>query len=144
MVDYENLPKGYLEKRKKASLRLIFSIYLLLVVSLIMRLGLIRELKLLNYLFYGSIAICGLFIFLSQTAKISFKSIPIPIYREIKVFTRKETIFYALPMVIILPFLGLRAVQIILILGGIYLAVKTGIRPPDAIEYSNNNSRHYR
>ena len=48
MVDYENLPKGYLEKRKKASLRLIFSIYLLLVVSLIIKLGLIRELKLLN------------------------------------------------------------------------------------------------
>ena len=39
-----------------------------------------------------------MFIFLSQTTKISFKFIPIPIYRDINVFTRKEMIFYALPM----------------------------------------------
>lgn len=144
MVDYENLPKGYLEKRKKASLRLIFSIYLCLVVSLIMKFGIISDIKLLNYLFYGSIVICGLFMFLNQTTQISFNSIPIPIYREIKVFTRKETILYALPMIIVLPFLGLMAVQVTLILGGVYLAIRIGMRPPDVVDYAKNSTRHYR
>lgn len=100
MVDYENLPKGYLEKRKKASLRLIFSMYLCLIISLLANYEVIKDAKLINYLFYGSIVLCGVFMFLNQITQISFNSIPIPTYREIKSFTRKETVFYALPLLI--------------------------------------------
>lgn len=144
MVDYENLPKGYLEKRKKASLRLIFSMYLCLIISLLVNYEVIKDAKLINYLFYGSIVLCGVFMFLNQITQISFNSIPIPIYREIKSFTRKETVFYALPLLIGAPFLGFFLVQILLILGGVYLAVKTAIRPPDVVDYAKNSTRHYR
>lgn len=82
--------------------------------------------------------------FLNQITQISFNSIPIPIYREIKSFTRKETVFYALPLLIGAPFLGFFLVQILLILGGVYLAVKTAIRPPDVVDYAKNSTRHYR
>lgn len=118
--------------------------YLCLGVYLLINYGVIKDAELINYLFYGSIVICGLFMFLNQVSQISFNSISIPIYSEIKGFTIKETLLYALPLLIGAPFLGFSLVQIVLILGGVYAVIRTTMRPPDVVDYAKNNTRHHR
>ena len=141
MVDYEQLPKGYLEKRKKASLRLLYSFYLFLVYSLLMKYTSIIDFKAANYIYYGILGINVIFIMMSYTSKINFNNIPIPIYDEIKVFTRKEILICSLFPMVSIPFILYNLVTYIIVIVPFYIGVRVITRSVD--DYDSRSSRRY-
>lgn len=141
MISHENLPEGYTKKRKKATLRFIVSIYLYIIISLIMTYIKFNNYDLIRIIYYSSIGLSVIFLFLNQTAKITYNNIPIPIYNEIHVFSKKEVIAYIIPMLIAAPFIISNLISYLSILAVSYLAIKTVVRPPDVFDY--NKSRRY-
>ncbi|MEG2289352.1 MAG: hypothetical protein RSA29_03795 [Clostridium sp.] len=138
---YENLPKGYLEKRKKASLRFVYSIYAVLIIAIAAKYIKINELSFLNMLYYISVILSIIFMTLSHTTKTSFNNIPIPIYQEVDVFTKKSICIYTIPILLLAPFVIMESIKYMFILGIFYIGVKSMLRPMDA--YDNKYKRHY-
>ena len=141
MVDYEQLPNGYLEKRKKASLRLLYSFYLFLIYSLLMKYTSIFDFKVATYIYYGILGINVIFIMMSYTAKITFNNIPIPIYDEIKVFTKKEILIYSLLPIVTVPFILYNILTYIIVIVPFYIGVRVITRSVD--DYDSRSSRRY-
>ncbi len=141
MISHENLPEGYTKKRKKATLRFIISIYLYIIVALVVTYVKFDNITLINIIYYSSIGLSVIFLFLNQTTKIEYNKIPIPIYNEIHVFSKKEIIAYIIPMIIAAPFIISNLISYISTLAVSYLAIKTVVRPPDVFDY--NKSRRY-
>lgn len=141
MVDYEQLPKGYLEKRKKASLRLLYSFYLFLIYSLLMKYTSIFDFKVSTYIYYGILGINVIFIMMSYTAKITFNNIPIPIYDEIRIFTKKEILIYSLLPIVTVPFILYNLLTYIIVIVPFYIGVRVITRSVD--DYDSRSSRRY-
>lgn len=141
MISHENLPEGYTKKRKKATLRLIISIYLYIIVALVVTYVKFDNITLINIIYYSSIGLSIIFLFLNQTSKIEYNRIPIPIYDEIHVFSKKEIIVYITPIIIISPLIISKLIAHFSILAVSYLVIKSVVRPPDVFDY--NKSRRY-
>lgn len=137
MVDYEKLPKGYLKSRKKASMKFIISYYLFLLVSLLIKYGVIPA-SMSGMCYWGIVGLNVFMMLSAHGAKIRYRNIPIPVYDEIKVFTWKEIILYLIPVIAALPFIYMNMVQYIFIIGPCYVIGKTVMRPLDAFDMKNS------
>lgn len=140
---YENLPKGYLEQRRKRNLRYVWSLYAYCVFSVLVTYGILSTEKgtIGSLLFYGIMGINVITMMTSFTNKRIYNNIPMPNHGDIKVFTKKEVLLYALPIIIILPFIFGTMYRYLSFIVPAYVAASIFTRPRDAFDKARE--RHY-
>jgi uncharacterized membrane protein len=135
-VNYENLPEGYIKKRKNASLALIFSIYAFCIFSLISHFNMFSinqkaPMGLIVYAFYiGTI----FFLVRDFVTKRNYNGIPMKNHSDIKVFSRLEIILYSIPVILMTPFIIVNLLRYGILVGFTYFAISSFYRPYDDYE----------
>lgn len=143
---YENLPEGYLKKRKTWDLRYVWSLYALEIFLILSTYDIVKIGKgTFVLLLVLTIGINTFTMMMSVKSKRTYNNIPIPYYGEIKVFTKVEVFLYGLPIIVMVPFIALR-IHVLLIVYLIcfvnaYRTVGSIDRPKDAFDKARE--RHY-
>jgi len=133
---YENLPKGYLEKRRKADLNYLWSLYLYCGFSLLAALGIINTDKgtigsIVSYLIIG----LNLLTMISGfSTKRVYNNIPMLNHWEVKVFSKKQVLLNVLPIVIVIPFIVVEFLRYSFFISVAYVALTVLNRPMDAFD----------
>lgn len=140
---YENLPEGYLEQRRKRDLRFVWSLYAYCVFSALTTYGIISTKRgsIGGLLLYAIIGVNIITMMTSFTNKRIYNCIPMPNHGEIKVFTKREILLYALPMIIIVPFIVQKMFKYLFFIGAAYIAASVFTRPIDAFDKARE--RHH-
>lgn len=135
---YDNLPEGYLKNRKRWDLFYVLSLYAYCIFSVITLYGIVTLEKYTYNLFLALIiGINILTVMMSYTIKRVYKHMEITYYGEVKVFTKMEIFLYALPVIIVIPFI---LEDVLIYLGFIvaaYIGASSMTRPLDAIDEVN-------
>lgn len=140
---YDNLPKGYLKQRRKRDLRYVWSLYAYCVFSVLVTYGILSTEKgtIGSLLFYLIMGINVITMMTSFTNKRIYNNIPMSNHGHIKVFTKKEVLLYALPIVIILPLIFGTMYRYLTFIVPAYVAASVFTRPVDAFDKAKE--RHY-
>jgi len=139
---YENLPKGYLEKRRKSDLNYLWSFYLYCGFSLLASLGVISIDKgtIGNTISYLIIGLNVITMIIGYSTKRFYNNIPMINHGEIKVFTKKQVLLYLLPIIVTTPFIIEKFLRYFLFIGAAYVALSVFNKPIDA--YDNARRRN--
>lgn len=140
---YENLPEGYLEQRRKRDLRYVWSVYVYCIFSILVTYGILSTERgtIGSLLFYIIMGINVITMMTSFTNKRIYNNIPMPNHSDIRVFTKKEALLYALPVIILLPFIFGRMYIYLGFIVPAYVAASVFTRPRDAFDKARE--RHY-
>jgi hypothetical protein len=104
---YQNLPEGYIEKRKKATLIATGTVYLFCMFQLLKEFGVINVYKgsVLSLIQYAIVGLSIIAIMNSYTVKRFYNNIPMLNCNEVKVFSKKQCFLLIVPIVIVIPYI---------------------------------------
>jgi len=133
---YENLPEGYIAKRKKADLIYVWLFYGYCIFSLLATLNIIPTQKgsIGNFMFYIILLINLAGMIHGFSTKRFYNSIPMANYAEIRVFSKKEIILYLIPVLVVTPFIISWMLRYYLMMGIAYVGMNAFCRPVDAYD----------
>lgn len=130
-ITYEDLPEGYIEKRRKSTiitigLWYIFCLFLLLKEFEIISVHKDSFLYLLQYVILLTLIFSTLH---SETVKRFYNNIPMMNCNEIKVFSKKQSLLMILPLLLIIPFIIVSFGRYAIFIGGTYVAINAFNKP---------------
>lgn len=124
-IEYENgVPKGYMERRKRAGIIYACSVYLFCVFNLLVKYQVLILENTTSQIVYSLLIIISLgCMSYNVLAQRNFKGLVMYNYNEYKAFTALEMLIYTLPVIMSAIFIPLNIIIYILMAGACYLAV---------------------
>lgn len=124
-IEYENgIPKGYMERRKRAGIIYACSVYLFCAFNLLVKYHVLILENITRQLLYSLLIIisvcCLSYNILAQR---NFKGLVMYNHNEFKAFTALEKLMYTLPVVVSAIFIPLEIITYIILAGASYSAV---------------------
>lgn len=139
-MDYkDNLPIGYLKRRKTADLLFIFSAYLYCLAHILLQANVImfNDYNIYTVYHYSFCLICVGFLVYCFGASRRYKNIIMHNHREIKAFSKKEKILYAIPIAISSAIIPFDMITFFLMMGLAYVMISQFNKPVEAYEKEN-------
>ncbi|MEG0775343.1 hypothetical protein [Clostridium sp.] len=130
-ITYEDLPEGYIEKRRNSTIVTIGLWYIFCLFLLLKEFEIISVHKgsFLYLLQYGILLTLIFSTLHSETVKRFYNNIPMMNCNEIKVFSKKQSLLMILPLLIIMPFIIVTFVRYAIFIGGTYVAINVFNKP---------------
>jgi len=124
-IEYENgVPKGYLERRKKAGIIYACSVYLFCVFTLLVKYQVLILENTTSQIVYSLLIIISLgCMCYNVLAQRNFKDLVMYNHIKFKAFTALEKLLYTLPVIVSAIFIPLNIIIYILMTGACYVAV---------------------
>lgn len=124
-IEYENgVPKGYLERRKKAGIIYACSVYLFCVFTLLVKYQVLILENTTSQIVYSLLIIISLgCMCYNVLAQRNFKGLVMYNRIKFKAFTALEKLLYTLPVIVSAIFIPLNIIIYILMTGACYVAV---------------------
>ena len=127
----ETLPEGYLEKRKKAALIFIYSMYLFCIIQTLIEFGFVDFLDptVIKFVGYFSYVISCIALVNAYSSRRTYNKIKMINHNEIKAFTKKEILLYSIPIILSAYFITLKLLIYFMLIGFACLSIDRFNRP---------------